>query len=576
MRWEGQEVDAEDGDALPGLGRMRGVLRTVSPKDMPGVRFHEVAARSALNAVPGSSPMPFRWTINPYRGCTHACVYCLSGDTSVLMADGRSKPLADVRVGDRIYGTQRRGVYRRCVTTEVLAHWETVKPAVRVTLEDGTTLVASPEHRFLTRRGWKHVTGAMSGPEQRPYLTLNDELMGFGALPPSVYPDEDYKRGYLAGMIRGDGHLKSYRYPGRAGRTTEVQHRFRLALVDEQGLERSERYLAGMGVPTKRFEFAAATAQRKPLAAIRTSTAAAIARITDVIQWPQDASNNWLRGFLAGIFDAEGSYSQGVLRISNTNESIITTTVSAIESIGLRCVVEPPRREGGPSNVRLLGGRVAALTPFHATDPAITRKRAVEGGAVKASARLRVVGIEPLGLEMPMYDITTGTGDFVANGVISHNCYARGTHSWLELDTGTGFDREIVVKVNVGEVLAREVVRPTWTREHVALGTNTDPYQRAEGRYALMPGIIKALAGSGTPFSILTKGTLLRRDIPLLQQAALTSRSASESPSRSTTTSCTRPSSRGRRTHEHASSWYVRCGTPTSPAGSCWRRSCPG
>src|SRR4051794_15588528 len=174
VRWEQQEVDAEDGDALPGLGQLRGVLRTVSPKDMPGVRFHEVAARSALNAVPGSSPMPFRWTINPYRGCTHACVYC----------------------------------------------------------------------------------------------------------------------------------------------------------------------------------------------------------------------------------------------------------------------------------------------------------------------------------------------------------YARGTHSWLELDTGTGFDREVIVKVNVGQVLAREVVRPSWTREHVALGTNTDPYQRAEGRYRLMPGIIDALAGSGTPFSILTKGTLLRRDLPLIAAAA--------------------------------------------------------
>ena len=94
-----------------------------------------------------------------------------------------SKPLAEIRVGDRICGTERRGTYRRWVTTEVLAHWETVKPAVRVTLEDGTVLVASPEHRFLTRRGWKHVTGAMGGSEQRPYLTLNDELMGFGALP---------------------------------------------------------------------------------------------------------------------------------------------------------------------------------------------------------------------------------------------------------------------------------------------------------------------------------------------------------------------------------------------------------
>ncbi|MDQ3734853.1 MAG: Rv2578c family radical SAM protein [Actinomycetota bacterium] len=99
-------------------------------------------------------------------------------------------------------------------------------------------------------------------------------------------------------------------------------------------------------------------------------------------------------------------------------------------------------------------------------------------------------------------------------------CYARGSHTWLELDTGRGFDTEIVVKVNVAEVLRRELARPSWTHESVALGTNTDPYQRAEGRYGLMPGIISALAASGTPMSILTKGTLLRRDLPLLRAAA--------------------------------------------------------
>lgn len=99
-------------------------------------------------------------------------------------------------------------------------------------------------------------------------------------------------------------------------------------------------------------------------------------------------------------------------------------------------------------------------------------------------------------------------------------CFARGTHSYLELDTGTGFDREIVVKVNLAQVLRRELSRPSWRRESVAMGTNTDPYQRAEGRYRLMPGIIRLLADSGTPLSILTKGTLLRRDLPLLAAAA--------------------------------------------------------
>ncbi|MGB7866916.1 MAG: Rv2578c family radical SAM protein [Mycobacterium sp.] len=99
-------------------------------------------------------------------------------------------------------------------------------------------------------------------------------------------------------------------------------------------------------------------------------------------------------------------------------------------------------------------------------------------------------------------------------------CFARPTHEYLDLDYGNDFDTQIVVKTNVADVLRREVGRRSWRRETVALGTNTDPYQRAEGRYALMPGIIGALAGSGTPLSILTKGTLLRRDLPLIVDAS--------------------------------------------------------
>ncbi|MDP9165270.1 MAG: Rv2578c family radical SAM protein [Actinomycetota bacterium] len=101
-------------------------------------------------------------------------------------------------------------------------------------------------------------------------------------------------------------------------------------------------------------------------------------------------------------------------------------------------------------------------------------------------------------------------------------CFARPTHEYLDFDSGTDFDTQVVVKTNVAEVLGQELARKSWTRETVALGTNTDPYQRAEGRYALMPGIIRALAYSGTPFSILTKGTLLRRDLALLGDAART------------------------------------------------------
>ncbi|MFN8088148.1 MAG: Rv2578c family radical SAM protein [Mycobacterium sp.] len=99
-------------------------------------------------------------------------------------------------------------------------------------------------------------------------------------------------------------------------------------------------------------------------------------------------------------------------------------------------------------------------------------------------------------------------------------CFARPTHEYLEFDAGSDFDSQIVVKTNIVDVLRRELGRRSWRRDTVALGTNTDPYQRAEGRYELMPGIIGALAASQTPMSILTKGTLLRRDLPLISGVA--------------------------------------------------------
>ncbi|MFK0172950.1 Rv2578c family radical SAM protein [Streptomyces sp. NPDC090306] len=99
-------------------------------------------------------------------------------------------------------------------------------------------------------------------------------------------------------------------------------------------------------------------------------------------------------------------------------------------------------------------------------------------------------------------------------------CFARKTHSYLDLDTGLGFDSQIVVKVNAPDLLRRHLASPRWRGEHIAMGTNVDCYQRAEGRYRLMPGIIEALGDRANPFSILTKGTLILRDLDLLRQAS--------------------------------------------------------
>ncbi|MEV0087908.1 Rv2578c family radical SAM protein [Saccharopolyspora sp. NPDC050642] len=99
-------------------------------------------------------------------------------------------------------------------------------------------------------------------------------------------------------------------------------------------------------------------------------------------------------------------------------------------------------------------------------------------------------------------------------------CFARRTHTYLDLDAGHDFDSKIVVKVNAGTLLRKELAGPRWAGEAIAMGTNTDPYQRAEGRYRLMREIIAELRDRANPFSILTKGTLILRDVDLIVQAA--------------------------------------------------------
>jgi DNA repair photolyase len=355
--------------------------RVVGRGEYRGLEFLEVESKRIINEVPTSSRMPFRWTINAYRGCSHACVYCLAGETPVLLGDGRTKPISAVRPGDVVYGTTRRGQYLRYVPTLVLDHWSTVKAAYRIVLEDGTELIASGDHRFLTERGWKHVTGGGQGRACRPHLTPGDSLIGL------------------------------------EGSTT-----------------------------------------------------------------PETTNNG--EGFLSTPMPDDGDLAIG--------------RRSGSQRIGLK-------------------GRPRFLPT---TDDATSRKQIAESAGPASPGALWVTEIKPLGFEMPMFDITTGTGDFIANGVVSHNCFARPTHRYLDLDPGRDFESKIVVKTNAVELARAETAPHRWRGDPIAMGTNTDPYQAAEGKYRLTRGIIEVLSERANPFSILTKSPLVLRDLDVLVDAA--------------------------------------------------------
>jgi DNA repair photolyase len=490
-------------------------------EELPPLETTVTAERAKRVISRNDSPdVGFEQSINPYRGCEHGCIYCVGPDTQILMADGTTRALAEIRPGDQIYGTVRHGHYRQYIRTAVLAHWETEKPAYRITLEDSTELIASGDHRFLTLRGWKFVTGAECGRERRPHLTPNDSLLGVGSTVQGNGRHAAYKRGYLCGMIRGDGHLATHSYLRAAGHPGEL-HQFRLALVDQAGVDRTAAYLEDFGVPTRRFVFVNERGMTPHLHAIRTQRRSDVDCIRRFVAWPSTATSEWARGFLAGIFDAEGSYSTGVLRISNTDDSIIDATTRCLRQFGFDLVAECPMRRGRrPITVlRIRGGLKEHLRFFHATDPAILRKRNIETQALKSNARLRVVSIEPIGCRT-LFDVTTGTGDFIANGVVSHNCYARPSHSYVNLSPGLDFETKIFFKAHAAQLLEAELRKPGYVCKPINLGANTDPYQPAERKLRVTRSILEVLQRHRHPVTIVTKSALIARDLDILVDLA--------------------------------------------------------
>ncbi|HEY3074426.1 MAG TPA: hypothetical protein VGJ74_04565, partial [Burkholderiales bacterium] len=307
-----------------------------------------------------SPDVGFDSSINPYRGCEHGCIYCLHGDTLVLMADGTARRIADLKVGEQVCGTRLEEGQRRYTRSRVRAHWTVVRPAYQLTLADGTEIVAGGDHRFLSHDGWKFVAaadaGTLIGTGGRPHLTAGDMLMGPGS-----------------------------------------------ALL---------------------------------------------------------ANNVVVNGM--------------------------------------------PRRGGG----------------LRAAEPSGIYARDLLGQPVSNDPGLRVASIEQFSDAIQLYDITTETEDFIANGVVSHNCYARPSHAYLELSPGLDFETKLFAKTNAPELLRAELAKPGYKPSPIALGANTDCYQPIERKYRITRQILEVLAECKHPVTIVTKSALVERDLDLLSPMA--------------------------------------------------------
>ena len=364
--------------------------------------------------------------------CPVGCHYCVDPETPVLKADFTWTRIGDIQEGERIVAFDEfpttGNKQRRLRGAIVEKKWTVKKDAVRITTEFGS-VVCSTEHRFLiTHNGgrWMKASNLRLG-----------HTIAFGEAPWSSAQanpvSRDYMVGYLAGMTQGDG---TARWEPLEGATTDPKDSrrqvwWRVALKDHDGLQRVVDYLDALGIQNhgiKPFVGNKET-ERSPMEKVELRSRKTLDQLRSTLASADATSPDYAKGFLAGGFDAEGSYSDGVLRISQIQpNNFLDKITSYLAMLRVDSIREP-------RGVRITGGVWTAMRFFGIVGPAIKRKT-VGWSVISAHHRgAKITALESLG-EQELVDIQTTARTFYANGFASHNCYQGSTVKGKHADKG--------------------------------------------------------------------------------------------------------------------------------------------
>lgn len=476
------------------------------PAGAPGTLFYHDTSRSIL-AANDSPDIGFRFSLNPYRGCEHGCVYCLGPETPILHADMTWRPIGEIRVGDALVGFDELpapGRTRKLRRAMVQAVWWSRKPTLRL-VTDRTEVVTTAAHRWLQARDfrWSRTTDLSPGRLLRYLPMVRGERI-----------DDDYRVGYVTGLSLGDG---TFRYePGwRSNRRGYPAANWRVALADHEPLTRLVEHLGRFGIDANVRPFDGGPSSRKPMNKVEIRSLARLAIIHTLITVERD-SDSYRRGFLAGFFDAEG-HSGTSLRISQVDITVLERVQRYARSLGFVFVPEP--RLDHASTLRLTGRIIDRVRFFSKRQPAIERKMDAVFDREMNLDPEAVRAIEP-GPVGDVVDIQTSTRTFLAAGLATHNCYARPSHEYLGFSAGLDFERRIMVKESAPELLRAALRSPRWTPQVVCLSGNTDCYQPVERRLQITRRCLEVFRDFRNPVAAITKSALVARDADLFAELA--------------------------------------------------------
>ena len=349
------------------------------------------------------------------RGCDFKCPWCVSLNTKVLMANLTIKRIRDIQIGDEIIGFQKRGYQKqyRMKKTRVLAKNLKKTEAYRITLKNGQQVICSKDHKWLTLRGWKYTIGSMAGKNQRPYLTINSRIRVIDHLIEFV-ETENYMKGYLSGIFKGDGHIGIAKEKRKGYKNHPL---IRLAITDIEALERTEKYLKNLGLKNIRKRCFRKSNLRHPkqMMAIQSQRWDNYLKLNKIIKFKNN--DDFMKGFLAGFFDAEGSFSNTILRFANIDKELLTFCMKCLAKFNFNFVLE--KFKFSVPKIRFKGNINEKIRFFNLTNPVIIRKKKIQDFAF--SGKSKIQKIEYLGRRL-LCDITTESENFFANGFASHNC----------------------------------------------------------------------------------------------------------------------------------------------------------